>query len=340
MKRHINYLLRLTAICIVILFVLYQVNRILLPKYYYTDSWPATSTIEEFYSLEPDSIDVLFLGSSHSMCAFDPQYLYDNFGIPSYNLSTEQQTMMLSYYWLREVLVSHHPQAVFLDTRFLFDHGEEALNASEACVRKATDFMQWDINKICLIHDICANDASQDMMSYYFPNIRFHSRWEELTEKDFYIAENSVGMLGFSASFQSVGALDYNAIDINNDAGQENTNALMQDYLERIISLCDKENIRLVLVNAVNTEQTPSRYNAISAIAAEHNLDSIDFCTSEMVTSLDFHFDTDMRDAVHANLSGAHKMTDYLGRLLLDRYEVDPRSDSQWEKNGITTTIS
>ncbi|MDY4069516.1 MAG: hypothetical protein SOY45_06535, partial [Lachnospiraceae bacterium] len=186
MKRHFKYLGK----CICFLFLLIPLvqitNFILLPKYYTNQDWPTSSTFIGFYQMEPDTIDVLAFGSSHMASGFNPQELYEEYGIRSYNLSSEQQNTLVSYYWLKEALRTQHPQAVILDCFFLFPYEEDMpFNSSESCLRKSVDFMKPGTVKRAMIHDICELDNTQSALSYYFPNIRFHTRWYALDKSDF-----------------------------------------------------------------------------------------------------------------------------------------------------------
>lgn len=150
------------------------------------------------------SIDVLALGSSHIVSAFSPQELYNNYQITSYNLGCEQQNLVVSYYWLKEALQYQSPKTVILDVYMLFHYelGEGGgLNTSEACMRKALDYMRWSKVKVEAVETICALDVEQSALSYYLPNIRFHTRWTSLNENDFNFEEMSehYELKGFSA---------------------------------------------------------------------------------------------------------------------------------------------
>lgn len=67
--------------------------------------------------MQKDTVDVLFLGSSHGVTSFLPQELYNQYGITGYNLGCEQQGMVTSYYWLKEALRYQSPKAVVLDRK-------------------------------------------------------------------------------------------------------------------------------------------------------------------------------------------------------------------------------
>ena len=55
------------------------------PKFYNDNYWPLDVTYQGFYEMNQDTVDVLFLGSSHAIAAFSPQELYDTCGIRSFH---------------------------------------------------------------------------------------------------------------------------------------------------------------------------------------------------------------------------------------------------------------
>ena len=94
MKKNFLYLLKGLVLSLLILSLLFGINQIESPKYFYDNTWPTSATYAGFYQLPKDSIDVLFFGSSHAAAGFIPQELYNNYGITSYNLGCEQQNLL------------------------------------------------------------------------------------------------------------------------------------------------------------------------------------------------------------------------------------------------------
>ena len=75
---------------------------------------------------------------------------------------------------------------------YLFEYRpEEPLNSAESCTRKAFDYMHWSSVKKDAVKTICKLDENQSELSYYLPNIRYHTRWKELSENDFTYAKKS-----------------------------------------------------------------------------------------------------------------------------------------------------
>lgn len=69
----------------------------------------AKQALNTFYSDEKE-VDMIFLGSSHSYCTFDPEYFDKNLGIYSYQLGTPLQHPDTSYYMLQEVIKGKNPK--------------------------------------------------------------------------------------------------------------------------------------------------------------------------------------------------------------------------------------
>ena len=106
MRKIYTFWKRVVIFSAVLCVILHCINKILTPKYLYEDTWPTTATYTEFYKLEDNSVDVFFLGSSNAAAGFIPQELYNNYGITSYNLGCEQQSMLISYYWYMYIYIT------------------------------------------------------------------------------------------------------------------------------------------------------------------------------------------------------------------------------------------
>lgn len=69
----------------------------------------AKQALNTFYSDARD-VDMIFLGSSHSYCTFDPEYFDEHMRIYSYQLGTPMQHPDTGYFMLREVLYGENPK--------------------------------------------------------------------------------------------------------------------------------------------------------------------------------------------------------------------------------------
>lgn len=323
--------------CICFILILAVLTVVFTPKYLENDEWPTTSTVLGFYEMEEDSVDVLFLGSSQSMTSFIPQEIYNETGITSYNLSTEQQNILLSYYWLKEALRTQHPKVVVLDCDFLFPSisTDNPLNAEEPFVRKAMDFMRWSPIKTQAIRDICTYDTDQDQLSYYFPLLRYHGRWKYLKKEDvtFFFEDHDSELKGFNNRIWVMGENDYHTYDSIDEADKpakmmEN----MAGYLDRIEELCRQEQIDLVLVKTPATTWSAKKALTMENYAKEHGITFVDYNRSDVFHEMGYLYEQDMTDALHPNMKGALKLTSYLMPVLKEKVEITQQTDPQFEE--------
>jgi hypothetical protein len=204
-------------ICVVAL------SGILQPTYDAGADWPTTATFRDFYKLKENTVDVLFMGSSHAVRAFSPQELYNSYGLTSYNLAGDEQSILLSYFWLEEALRTQTPQVVVLDTGFLFNYlAEKPMSVGEASYRKALDSMRFSPVKMRAIQAVCQADPSQSLLSYYLPFIRYHDGWQELTGKDF-TGEREPGLMGYTINFHVWESTGEEPFIVETDETAENT---------------------------------------------------------------------------------------------------------------------
>lgn len=332
-----EYILRLTKI-VLFLFILitslYFINQVLIPKYIYKNStWPTTSSYYQFYNMDINSVDVIFLGSSVIVNAFSPQEIYNNYGIRSYNLGSEQQSIFLSYYWLKEALRYQSPKVVLLDTRFLFEvHPESPVNTTEGLIRKCLDPMRWSSVKVEAVKELCEIDKDQSELSYYFTNIRFHSRWTSLTEYDFISSEYQYAELKGYAAIDTYGGDSFNVYTFGGDLEEKvNPQVVMKEYLDRIVELCKSKNIDLILMSLPGNSMNDGINNMLTSYAKVNKISYYNLCEKGLYHSIGAKLP---KESIvdHGNIWGSMKLSQFIGELLKESYSVQAVKDVQYEK--------
>ena len=332
MIRRIGRILRRVIFVCLLLAVLLWAGDVLQPKNNAMSDWPNTATFRDFYSLQPDSLDVVFLGSSHGVRAFVPQELYNSYGLTSYNLCSQEQSIGVSYYWLKEALRLHKPQVAVLDPFFVFDYDPEyPLNMEEPYVRLAMDPMQMSPVKLEAVREICASDPEHDLLSYFLPVIRFHAAWQTVTKEAFQ-QDHTPCLMGYRPKYNEVGIEGFKPISAG-EGTKRPMNPVMEKYLERMVQLCEENGVRLLLAKVPGVPWiTAEKHNAVKAFADAHDLDFIDFNEEEIFYSgLDYWFGSDSSDPEHPNHWGACKLTDYIGDFLTGEYGLEAHEDSRFE---------
>lgn len=298
------------------------------------ENYSAVSTAAGFYDCREDSLDVLFLGSSNAYCAFDPAELQKASGLSSYNLASSQQSMLSSCTWLEEALRSQHPKAVVLDAYYLFFP-----MGNEGSVRKALDWMHWSGAKYRAVHALANYDSTTYTAgSFLFPILRYHERWKEMTagevfgdtsfaalsQKTSYLGycprDEVMGACGFTP-LAADGSVPYTSLDTEN--GQPTSPMLTGDipemstlYFARMASICEKEGIRLILVKTPILWWSQKMHDGAAALAREYGVPFYDLNEASAIDAMNFSYETDAADHLHANRTGAAKITDYIGQIL------------------------
>lgn len=336
MKRNVLFLAKGTLLAGIILGLLLGLNRLMLPKFYYNETWSTSSTAAGFYQLPENSVDVLALGSSQMVADFVPQVLYDEYGITSYSLTSDQQSLLLSYYWLVDALETQSPKVVLLDTYLLHDYvPEEPLNCNESALRKVLDYMPWGNAKLGAVLDLARLDPKQDPWSYLFTNIRYHTRWQGMTQLDFSLAqlETQTQLKGFVALDVAGQTHDwYTTFQQDLTVEGAGMQPIMVEYLDRVVELCRQRGIQLILIKTPTGKQTQARNRDVTLYAREKGIPFLDFNLEENYQAIGYEFMADMADWEHANPRGATKITRYLGRMLRQEYGLESHQDPAWEE--------
>ena len=322
--------IRALGFLIVFLVTFHTLTEIVRWKDYSYQTWPNSATVSGFYKMKKHSVDVLFFGSSQGVTAFNPQVLYDEYKIRSYNLSTEQQSLVISYYLLEEALKYQKPSAVILDVWMCYGN-QNPLNSAESCVRKVIDEMKWSPLKIKAINEICRLDPNLKKISFYFLNVRYHDRWKRLAKTDFEYRQLNRPFLmkGYAAESVPWRTDAPEPLHISETLEPASMQANMQVYLEKIVNACKENNISLLLVKTPNLGWNLKQHFSMKKFTDECNITFYDFNINDLYdrTGYDYAKDGDS----HLDNSGAHKVTTMLGNILLEDYSIPQKEDSQWE---------
>ena len=348
-KKTILTLIEWLVFALIAFFAVYEVNEVLKPKYIYQNSsFPTTSTFYEFYKMKPDTVDVLFFGSSVGVDAFSPQQIYNEYGIRSYNLSSEAQSIFMSYYWLKEALRFQHPKAVVMDLYFLGPQRNAPVNMNETMLRKCIDPMKWSPVKAEAVKNIM--DASVDYVaehpeyemssatSFYLPNIRFHNRWSTGLEDVDFKKEvyTSAPLKGWTALLYYIDPelKTFTPFVHSGSEDRAEVHELMAEYLLKIGELCREEDIQLILLNLPGCGLQPygmidGFVNTCSDLAKEAGADYYNLGEKSIYEQMGVEF-PDWPQS-HANFWGSVKLSRYIGKMLKEQYNIPAVEDEQYE---------
>lgn len=335
MMKKIAGVTRCAVFLLILTFVLSGINEVLQPNYTYVNSdWPSSTTYNQFYRMEKDTIDVLFLGSSVCMNAFSPMQLYKDYGIRSYNLASEQQSPFLSYYWLKEALRYQKPKVVVMEALFCCDrYPETVINNTDGMTRKCLDAMRFSPVKMEAVRALCDVDANQSAISYYLKNIQYHDRWKQMDATDFDWGERLYSKLMGYAPGRDVIPLEYETFEPHDPtAVTDDFHELSMEYLKKMAVLCRENGVKMVFVNVPGDKMDDGKHNGFTAFAQEYGVDYYDFSETSLYEAVGAQLPQESI-VLHSNLKGAVKLTKYMGGMLSERYGLHGVKDAQWEQN-------
>lgn len=310
-----KFLLKLLALFTILCIVLYTASLVLVTP------WYGSKMRQGLYNAN-NNYDAVFLGSSHMNGMLDPEIIYNETNISSFNFGTGGQPINVSYYLLKEILNNNKsPKLVVLDVYYL---GLTEPYGEEGYIRYVIDNLKFSKNKIEAVLNCVPRS---ELISYLFPFFKYHNRWSELTDYDFtgkYDFDTSDNGFSVGEDLYGEDLLSNQSSDIIGEIPSYN-----EDYLNKIIALSKEYNFDLIFVNApydyLGNDFLDNWYpddaaliNRINEVALENNIPFINYSSLEKMNEIDFNFKNDMVNNGHVNRTGATKISydfaDYINK--------------------------
>lgn len=303
-KKFIKNIILFLLFILGLFILLYQASYILQPKKHFGVQY-------YFSKLPKDSVDIVFIGTSHQYCSLDPDLLYEEYGIESYMLATSSQTAPMSYYAAMEAIELQHPEKIVLEVCY-FSNDWRTL--SRTMSHYFLDGMPSCKAKYLAIEDLI---KEEDRIYFYLPLGVYHSRWKELEKLDFtndYVSKRGGVHIEETDENSEIPVI---APDEKEPMPEE-----AEKYMDMLVALCKENNVELILYaapfNALNDtdEQMESLlrrqrvYNYISDYAEKNQLEYHNLFYELDQFGLDN--ETDWLDSQHLNCKGQAKLTRYM----------------------------
>ena len=270
-----------------------------------------THTWDNFKQLEPDSVDIIFIGTSHQFCTIDPDLLYEEYGINSFMLATSAQTIPMSYYAAMEAIESQHPKAIVLEVAYC---ANDFRTVTPEMSHLFFDGMPLGEAKKLAVEDL----IEEEEQIYYFLNLgRYHTRWKNLTETDF--QSNLISPRGGYITEGSFYNWEIPVLPQKEKAPMPDE---MLKYMDMLVALCAENDVELILYTApFNSMYDDDTYreglyrrqrifNWIGDYAQQYGLRYYNLFHELDALGLDGA--TDYKDSQHFNTSGQQKVSRYM----------------------------
>lgn len=355
--------LQIAAFAVVFLLILLWLQGLVVPPYDWPDSFDRLGDgVRGLYRESDDSLQVLFLGTSHVRNGVSPMLIYRDTGIRSYNLATAAQTTALSWSRLKLALKRQSPKVVLLDASACFYPQKYAEGKkSEATWRKVLDSLSRKrvadrFGMACDMQEMSTAEPD-DLLACMLPFFRYHDNYlftesqprhddaeriallKGYCHMEYRTADSVAARIGSEAEAEAEAFEDpeSEAQAAEQTAKLEDRLAYNRTYIERMAALCRENGGELVLmkvpVNLSAAESTSywdaEKHDMIAELAKELGCRFVDMNFG----AIDIDWVMDSSDGgTHLNSSGARKASAFLANWLTENCGLDGRKDAAWDE--------
>ena len=252
----------------------------------------------ELLGEKKDTIDVIFLGDSLIYSSISPMEIWSNYGYTTFDCAEAAQIIPDAYRYLKFAIENQHPKIIMMEANVMFRNP----NKRKMSERIALFFKQFV--PITKYHDNWKKYIDGSKKKWVNPNkgYKYITATESSKNKNYMI---------YSKYFDEI--------------PEQNL-----PYLKKIIDLCKKNNVKLVLISLPTQKSWQyKKHNTTEKIAKENDLEFIDL----NLVDLNINWETDTKDnGSHLNYLGAKKVSDYIGNYLKETKLIkDHRSDNNYK---------
>lgn len=269
-----------------------------------------------------NSVDVLFLGSSHIGINVDTEQLCNEYGIAAYKVWGPIQPTWNAYYSLVDALERQTPKVVVFETLSL-SHNLEFQPFTDSI--KNVQGLSWSMNKIKAIWNSVLPEYRLDALTGFST---YHSRYASLSDEDFHC-------YFWNYQFGEKNTKNWYSVYPGNPPAQTQRRIPLgkkeQKYLDMILDLCQEKDIPILFLSAPYSilEEDNARLNTARDYISEKGYPHLDYITNYDEIGIDFNADFG-DSAGHLNSYGVQKMTAAIGEYLRSHYDLPERYDDPY----------
>ena len=273
------------------------------------------STEVGFSEEEKGSLDGVFVGASNVFRFFEPPLAWYKYGITVFNYSITSMPFEGILYRVIEARKTQ-PDALYIINLNSMKYDE----INEQMLHRNLDYMPLSLNKLKMADAVLtkADIHGFDRLEYYFPIIRFHSRWSELTVDDFDHGYRGMKGADINRDFLEIVSDQSGEIDLTEE--REELPDDLSATLDNLLTYLEKENVKTLFITVpqIMPAVARRRVNAGMDYVRDRGFECLDLSTA--FEEIGISRETDYHDYNHLNIHGAIKFTDYLGRYLQEHY--------------------
>lgn len=299
--------------------------------------------IQNFYLEDPNSLDVVLIGSSENYAGYSPVLAYEEYGFTSYPYTLSANAFSLFRGQLEEVLRVQSPKIVMVDVaEIAYPKSDD-----ETVFRQFIAGIPFSAHKVSLIHEYA---DGQDVMSYYLPFFINHGNATAKTMLGYIKTNYSIqkrgysllkGTLTFTGSGENWDGPYVTPINTSGDHSTADLSPSVIKECENVLSVCKEHpEVTFIFINSphrITTAEKYADYQKINAIGNLVQKNGYDFINLEsMIDEIGIIPETDFYNNHHMNLYGQYKTTRFLCEILSQKYgigdsSISPENQEKWE---------
>ena len=275
-----------------------------------------TSRWYAYKQLPENSLDMLFMGNSHSFCSIDPTIVDDILNTNSFVLGISAESIITTYYELEEALKTQSPKFVVLEL-FVLD------TTPTRNQYYFQDFF-WNIENIFNLNSYIkeiTNNSFDTILS--LPAIYEHSyNWKNLYS--FFITnKNNKNIYEVTKGFLPRETLTNELYDYQSFSNQYTSQPYQQNliYFEKFLELCKKNDIELIIIDAPSLNDNWMKEDEIKIMNRDYIKDAIGkaiiYPQESYSNSILF------TDEQHLSIIGATKFSIEIAEQLNNQYDFE-----------------
>ncbi len=324
---------RIMSVIAIIAITLFMVSKIS----YLLENKTTYKNYASFFT-QDEEYDVFFIGSSHVRYGFYPMELWREYGITSYNLAGDANTIPVDYWVLKQALNYHVPKLVIVDT---YDSVPNSMIGGWEHVHNSTGAFPISLDKIRMVRDLTREpdlidpsyEPTDEKWDLLIKIAEYHERWSLLGPTDFDSYKDYVKQSEVRKGAKPLTDIAAREPKIYPDVIEADYDIKAREYLEKIIELCQQKGCEVLLVNTGYDCNDASKLfaNSVPEIAEKYGLEYIDFTSMDLID-----WDCDLQttgENTHLNASGGYKHSMYIGNIIREKFNIiDHRDDPKCAK--------
>ena len=299
----------------------------------FDDAERSQTVIDEFYELDGNTVDCIYLGASATQRGYVEPVAFHDHGVAAYSYTCGTQPFVLTKFLMEETLKTQDPKLFIIELRGVCKGADGFPNVA---FRRMIDNMKPSLNKVRAIRYVLEyashgdNVVDKTGLSYYFPIIQYHSRWNP-SKKPHYLNMDYYKGYGIDPDWvflvKEIHPLSYSE---EKQPLAPETEKVLKDLLD----YCDAIDAKVLFVVSPYeaSEGGMKKLNTAVEMVRARNYECLDFLPEEEREALGLDDRTCYYNREHLNYNGATKYTHFLSEYIMKNYGVpDRRGDDRWE---------